>query len=181
MQLKIGIDSNAVTYLATTMSGGYDPTSDATELREERVAMYRVFRYDPATMCVTPTVKKECDGMPDGPFKRLHNAIGSIVLLDGPWDFDADRLGERVKDLALFHGDVNDCHILAEAEQARFDTLLSLDSRFVSRLSSHTTGPALFTPSAYWKKLNLPVGAKPVRTPARGNPMAGQEWWRIGK
>ena len=179
MPPMIGIDSNALTYLATAMSGEYDPTGDPSNLRDERVGMLRVFLYDEATMCVTPTVKGECSRVPLCSLKSLHEAIGDVLLLDGPWNFDHSRLDSRATELAAYHTDRNDRRILAEAEQAGFRALLTFDRDFVSRLGPRARDLELCTPSVYLARLQIKAGATPVRTPARGNPLESHRWWRI--
>ena len=178
-EARVGIDSNVLSYLATAMSGEYDPTADASELRDERVAVYRAFVYGRAIMCVTPTVKSECANVPENRLKTLHDGISNVLLLDGPWNFDDTVLAHRVAEFLPCHSDANDCQILAEAEQAGFVALLTFDTDFIKHLAGRSAGPLLSSPSAHLQRLAISPGTRTIREPVRGNPMRMQDWWKV--
>ena len=175
----VGVDSNALTYLVQAMSGDYNPSQDSTRLAPERVAMLRIYLYSEPPLCVTPAVKNECLRISDAGERDFHAAVAEIVLLDGPWSIDSMARDARVKQLLADHPRPADCQILAEAEEAGFNRVLTLDGEFVRNLSGRCRRTVLSQPSSHWRNLAIPPGTRPVRFPASGNPLADQDWWRI--
>jgi hypothetical protein len=90
-----------------------------------------------------------------------------------------DRKGveSRAGALSTRHADLDDCRILAEAENIGFTALLSYDFTFTTRLAS-AARLRLASPASYWASLDVPRGAPPLKVPSMGNPLALQTWWR---
>ena len=115
-KLKVGLDSNAVTYLSDAMRATNDPSADGTEVGAERLALLRVYLYGPADLCVTPTVVAEYSRIRDIDSREFHESLGGVLLSDGPWQIDNDALESRSRQLLALHRKGNDCFALAEAE-----------------------------------------------------------------
>ncbi len=175
---KVGLDSNAVTYLSDAMRATDDPSADGTEVGAERLALLRVYLYGPADLCVTPTVVREYARIPDIEHKRFHESLGGVLLNDGPWLIYSGQLESRTRQLLVRHKQPNDCFALAEAELAGFHGLLTFDKDFHSHLRLVAQGAKLMWPSEYWKTLRIQKGTKPRLTPASTNPLASQTWWQ---
>jgi hypothetical protein len=98
-------------------------------------------------------------------------------LVDEPQPIDSKRIAARANAFLVWHGDEDDCQILAECEDAELRRLLTYDGRFISRLGRHTA-VKLLRPTEYWAALAIRRGARPQTIPARGNPLESLTWWR---
>jgi hypothetical protein len=84
----------------------------------------------------------------------------------------------RAEELFTRHGKMPDCRILAEAEELELESLLTYDTKFLSRLAGASPATVVESPSSYWVRLGIPKGAKPVTIPHPTNPLSQQSWWR---
>ena len=87
------------------------------------------------------------------------------------------QISARTRELLSFHADENDCRIVAEAEDASLDAVLTFDERLVARLAAQTNF-VLIRPAEYWGRLGIPRGTSPTTVPRNDNPMAAATWWR---
>jgi hypothetical protein len=108
------------------MSSGYDPHKDQTTLGEERVSLLRILLYGGITYHVLPTVREEFSFINDEAWRREHEDITIVLCLDH-WEFDLSKIEPRKQYFFNYHGEAKDCQILAEAEAAGMDVLLSCD------------------------------------------------------
>jgi predicted nucleic acid-binding protein len=169
----ICIDSNCLTYVVEAMWRIEEPTDAQAP---EKVALLRAFLYLPGTLWTVPTVEREAEAMRDEERKARHRALVSVLF--GVRQIQRPGAVERrARDLQAWHSDLNDCLVVAEAEDVECNVLLSFDKRLVTRLAAHTR-LKLATPSEFWSALAIPRGAKPRTVPDATNPLAAQTWWR---
>jgi PIN domain nuclease of toxin-antitoxin system len=170
---EIGLDSQCLTYLISTLEGVASPTDN---LAEQKVALVRLYLYTPGTVWVTPTVQREFLRIRDEAHRTSHVNWTSVLFGVRPLN-SAAAVERRAASLEAFHADPDDRLVLAESEDIGFATLLSCDTRFVNRLSKQAR-LALTQPAACWASLGIPKGATPDKVPGFGNPLAAETWWR---
>lgn len=174
----IGIDSNALTYLVQALAPGYDPEEDPSDLAEERRAMVRIYFYRDEPYYVLPSVEIEYNGIRNELIKEQHELICKILLLDHNWEFDTSKLRDRKQELLAHHTEDKDCQIVAEAELAGLDVLLTCDARLKRCLASRTMNLEIISPKEFWDSLEVPHGAKPLLRPHSSNPLSHARWWK---
>jgi len=170
----IGIDSQCLSYLIDAMQGIEEP-SDA--LAPEKISLFRIYLYTPGTLYVTPTVIEECAAIRDIARKKLHDSYIAVLFEESPL-LQSDNINSRVKELELVHSGINDCRILAEAEDSKFTILLTYDNNFLTRLREASSIVRVCRPTEYWGQLNINHDAKPDKEPNINNPLANQTWWK---
>jgi hypothetical protein len=174
--LRVGLDSNILSYLVEAMASGYEPNRDDDgDLREERVAALRIFLYV-GNLFVTPTAHREAEMISDPVKRSYHDAIKN-VLLSEIVGLDEGLIEARTKDLMNAHPREQDCRIVAESELGGLTQLLTLDTKMFSRLAE-VSEVELSSASSFWTSIDLPQGAQPRWEPRADNPLADVDWWR---
>jgi hypothetical protein len=140
------------------------------------VALARIFFYLPGTLWVTPTVTNECARIRNANRAELHASFIRVLFGELPLR-DLSEIEDRKTALRQYHSGVNDCTIVAEAENVGHSVLLSFDSTLLRCLTLHTS-VQLSEPEQYWNSLSIPRGAMPDKVPHSTNPLASEEWWR---
>jgi predicted nucleic acid-binding protein len=176
---KISIDSNSHTYLIEAVCPDYEPEKDNSGLFEERRSMIRILLYRHQPFYVLPTVQEEYKRIKNLNWKEEHEEFTNILLLDYRGKLDNNKIAMRKKALLFYHNKEIDCQILAEAEAAGMDIILTCDQRFIKRLGSQTLNVKILKPTEYLEKLNIPPGTKPIWRPAPSNPLSKKKWWKI--
>ena len=172
--MKIGFDSQCLSFLIDATQGISEPTDP---LAQEKVALYRTYLYSSRVPYVTPTVSVECARIKDVDRRELHDQYVCVLLNECQID-DEDHVKTRALELGKHHDGDLDCRILAEAEEAELNALLTYDRVFLNRLKGIASAVSLVRPTDHWASLNIPRGAQPKRRPDITNPLAGQTWWR---
>jgi predicted nucleic acid-binding protein len=170
----VAIDSNVLTYLVEAIEPGYDPAADDPVLAAERIAMICTYLYAGVQFWVMPTVESEYNRIRDPSRHLRHQRAAWILLHDAPVDAPGNRAGH----LTGFHGGVEDCRIVAEAEASGVATLVTRDDDLIANLGPHTK-LVLQYPSAFWASLGIPPGSTPHLEPSPSNPLAHVSWWRL--
>jgi len=160
------------------MSPGYEPDKDQTTLAEERVCLLRIILYGGITYHVLPTVREEYSFINDEAWRKEHEDITIVLCLDH-WDFDQSKIEPRKQYFFNYHGEAKDCQILAEAEAAGMDVLLSCDKDFIKRLGKRARKVRIMKPTDFWCLLKIPPGATPIWRPSPSNPLSQQTWWQF--
>lgn len=160
-------------------TAGYDPARDCDgEVAPEREAAFLVFLHIEPIL-VLPTVKRQVARIPDADLRALHQGF-ELVHLEEP-QLDEATVATRARELGQYHkGDQReeeDCRVVAEAELAGADSLLSFDKDLRKRLSPYARLP-LLAPSEYWTALGIPRGTRPPKEPDRSHPLYPEPWWR---
>jgi hypothetical protein len=83
---------------------------------------------------------------------------------------------QRAAELKHYHSGALDCRIVAEAEVGEVPTLVTLDSKLISRLSPHTQ-VRLRRPAEFWGDLAIPPGTRSKWVPGLGHPLESESWW----
>ena len=177
MRASVGVDTNVLAFLAQAASGVYDPAADADAiLKPERVAAYRVFLYSPC-IAVTPTVNEEIERTTD-PRERAELVGWRHTLFVELLDVHPGAVEARTRRFRQHHTGERDCRIVAEAELAGLDVLLTFDKTLRKHLDGHSTPLRLRYPSEYWAELQIPRGQVPGSSPDPTNPIHTATWWR---
>ena len=171
---KVGLDSQCLSYLIDAIVGVEEPTDP---LADERKALLRAWFYMSGTFYVSETVVSECARIRNVDRQELHARFVMILFLDLPV-CDSAAVVARATQLMAIHPKLNDCRVLAEAEDLGLDTLLTYDADFRRRLAPVSPVVAVTAPSAYWTSLDIPRGAHPQTMPHTTNPLRQQSWWR---
>lgn len=174
--MKVGVDSNALTYLIEVVDPAYDPNLDKSGLSDDRISMLRIFFYGGYTYYVLPTVLDEFKQIEDTLKRNAHESFCQVLTEHGIWDFDRHQIGKRVQELLPYHNRKRDCQIVAEAELGGLDTLLTRDSNFLSRLTQKAK-LSLQSPHQFWKTLNIEPGSGRKISPHPSNPLVNKQWW----
>lgn len=174
----VALDSDVWTYLMQANTLGYDPAQDPDKnLAREKSAVFQVFLYVDRIV-ILPTVKCQVARITDADRRSQHQGFGQVHL-DEPLVDEASVVA-RARNLNQYHkggqGEEEDCRIVAEAELANVDVLLSFDTDLRTRLTPHARLP-LQAPFEYWKTLAIPRGTKPRREPDRCHPLYTAAWW----
>lgn len=175
----VAFDSDILTYLMQANTAGYDPARDCDkEVAPEREAAFLLFLHvEP--IVVLPTVKRQVARIPDADFRTLHQ--GFLMVHTEEPQLDEASIASRARKLGQHHkgdqGEEEDCRVVAEAELAAVDALLSFDMDLRRRLGPHARLP-LLAPSEYWPVLGIPRGTRPPKEPDSLHPLYPETWWR---
>ena len=171
----IGFDSNVLSAFLLA-NNGIVAERVGDPLAPERIAAFRLFLY--CQPHILPSVTAEAGLIRDDTKLDEHlRFIWSTFAEFVPDEEQEQAIGQRAKELNEFHSGSLDCRLIAEAEVGEVPTLISLDSKLISRLTPHTT-VALRRPSEFWNELAFPPGTLPKRVPAPGHPLEHAAWWR---
>ncbi|WP_341908545.1 type II toxin-antitoxin system VapC family toxin [Polaromonas sp. YR568] len=170
---QVGIDSQCLSYAIDAFAGISTPKDS---LASQRIALTRLFFYLPGTLWVTPTVTAECAQIRNIERADLHASFIRVLFGEIPLN-SPHSITARASLLQKHHRGVNDCTIVAEAEDVGHTVLLTFDSDLGRHLAPHTS-VRLLQPLEYWNLLAIPLGSKPDKVPHPTNPLASQDWWR---
>ena len=170
----VGLDSQCLSYLLDAIAGISEPSDD---LADEKIALLRSWFYKPGTFVLTETVITEVSQIRSIDRRELHESFISTLFIDYPVR-DLAAVQSRALQFKASHPKLNDCRILAEAEELGLDFVLTYDQDFWKRLSNSSGITKLMKPSDYWVSLGIQKGAKPVTVPHHTNPLSEQSWWR---
>lgn len=166
----IGLDSQCLSYLLDAMATVGEPRDP---LREEKIALLRIWFYQPGTFILTETVISEVARIRNQERREFHNSFIQTLFLDYPVR-DRTAVRARAAHFEQVHPEASDCQILAEAEELQLDFVLTYDHNFLKRLSTTDSAPKVVKPSSYWNSLGILKGAKPVTVPDNTNPLSKQ-------
>lgn len=175
----VALDSDVTTYLMQANTAGYDPARDCDmEVAPERKAAFLVFLHIERIVAL-PTVRRQVARIADTDLRALHQGF-ELIHLDEP-RLDEATVAIRARELEQYHkggpGEEEDCRIVAEAELAGADALLSFDEDLRKRLGPHAR-LRLLAPSEYWTALGITQGTRPPKEPDRSHPLYSSAWWR---
>jgi hypothetical protein len=174
----VALDSNSLTYLLDAVRDGYLPQTDPASIAPPRLAMFRLFCYSTCSLWVSPTVRTEYLRITDPAKRESHDRWVRYQLEDLEPTVPAHVFDRRVSELNRRHADLDDCRIVAEAEAASADILLTSDGELIIDLGDQT-GVALIQPTEFLASLAIPAGSAPRTVPAAGNPLSTETWWRL--
>jgi hypothetical protein len=170
MNSRVAFDSDAFHRLVDALNwrGGLEPD-------EESVAGVRIYFYitDPL---ITPTVAAEVEEEIHGLraiWKKYH--VRQIESADDFYRGCVKGMAERYLD---YHPDPRDCHVVAEAECAKVEALVTLSDDLLRGLGGRSEVISVVRPSEYWHNARVPHGAHPRIEPAPVGPVVEASWWR---
>ena len=179
------MDSNVLTYLVQSSRRNYYPTADRQNLglKVQKQTIYWLSRYLDG-IYVPPTVRSEVEKIIHYRRRKSHQSLLENLLVD---ILPKQCVGctERAAYFSQFHTSksqkeaarrLKDCHVLAEAESAGIQVLLSFDGNFIKNLEEHVALIRLERPSALWARLGIPPGTLSRWAPAPDNPTKSQRW-----
>jgi len=180
MKNAAALDSNALSHLLDAVADGYFPEDDTQAVRAERVGMFHLFCYFDGSLWVSPTVRKEYTRITDLEKRQRHDRWARYLLEDVEPTASESELRSRADELRLAagHPDADDCQIVAEVEAMQIGVLLTADAQLLARVPAHTA-VRILRPTQMIASLALRPGTVPIRTPAAGNPLRHQTWWRV--
>jgi hypothetical protein len=171
----IGMDSQCLSFLIDALTGVSAPSGS---LADQQTALTRLWLYTPGTLWTTTTVITECARIRNCDRREIHRSWTNVHFGERPI-YDAPWVTRRAQHLGQFHDGIEDCTILAEAEDIGFQFLVTYDFDFLNRLQSKSAKVALTEPLDLWRSLDIPAGARPTKVPDEMNPLAVQRWWRV--
>jgi len=174
--LDVAFDSNVLTFFLDANRGQYELVS-GDPLRPQRIAAYRLFLF--CRPFIVRTVASEAERITNDDKLREHMQFISYQFGECiPDEAQVRAIERRASELEPFHpGKLNDCRILAEVELCQLPLVVTFDTDFQKRLSTHTK-VRIQTPAECWQSFSIPPGARPQWVPARGHPLANETWWR---
>jgi predicted nucleic acid-binding protein len=176
--MNISIDSNALTYLIEAIDPNYDPLNDELSNYLQRVSMLRIFLYGGLRCGILPQVFKEMGDISEHKWKETHESTAGVLFHEvTPKCLELD-LKQRKEELLKTHPKEKDCTLLAEAEFAGINVLLTRDVKFRNRLNPLSIVEIIF-PSDYLDLLSIEKDTKPKFCPDKSNPLFGKSWWKI--
>ena len=140
--------------------------------------MLRIYFYGGEPYYVLPSVELEYNRIRNDLTKEQHKLVSRVLFLDYNWNLDTLILKERTQELLAHRAGDKDCQIVAEAELAGFEILLTCDADLRKRLESRTNNLTILAPKEYWDSLEIPRGEKPKFQPTRSNPLFYAKWWK---
>ncbi len=141
----------------------------------EGLAAVRIYLYA-AKPLIIPSVRDEITASQDPIAARW--ATYHFDEADEQDDFYVGCVKGRAQRYLDYHPDPRNCQKAAEAECAKADALITLNSEFLKGLGGRTESIALSTPEEYWRSLDVAPGAPPRVHPGDGHPLAAASWWR---
>lgn len=171
----IGFDSNVLSAFLLANNGKV-AQYEGDPLAQERLATYRLFLHCKPFILLSVTV--EAGLIPDGVKLKEHLRFIAYSFAEViPDECQEQLIAGRAAELRKFHHGELNCRIVAEAEIGEVPTLVSLDSKLISRLSPNTS-VRLRRPTELWIDLALPPGTAPKWVPGSGHPLEHETWWR---
>jgi hypothetical protein len=170
MDSRVALDVDVVRLLVDALNWRSGPAPDA-----ESVAAVRIYFYVTNPL-VTPTVAgeiEESNNLLVSNWKNYH--FEEIAAPDDFYRGCVKGMAERYID---YHPDPRDCRVVAEAECAKVEALLTLNGELVRGLSGRSEVISVVSPSEYWKAARVPAGTALRHPPAEGNPLQSADWWR---
>ncbi len=131
MNHAVAVDSNMLTYLHDATSPSFDPTADPSDnLVVQKLALVRTLFYWNGTLQIVPTVSVEYQRIRDSARRQSHDVF-AMVLFEEVVNLDLQEVESLRNYFLRFHADIDDCQIVAEAELAEMEVLLTCDEYFV--------------------------------------------------
>lgn len=179
--MRLAIDSNVLTDFLHAVHNDFNGTTDG-DTKEEIIAIFRIYTYKKYIFWLLPTAiieymkikdKKIAGRKSEHEHKDLHDTLCN------EWKMPINRRREIEKGRDFYltlHNKVNDCRLLAEADVAGMDVLLTRDKYFLKHLKGKERKTKLMRPSEYWLLLNIPRGSKPGLVPLN-SPLSLNNIW----
>jgi hypothetical protein len=170
MASRVALDKDVVKLLVDALNWDAGPEPDA-----ESIAAARIYFYITNPL-ITPSVATEIGQTTDPMLANWKNChFEEISAADDFFLGCVKGMAERYID---YHPDPRDCRVLAEAECAKVEVLLTLNRELIRGLGGRSEAISVLRPSEFWRRAKVPHGIGPRTTPATGNRLAAADWWR---
>lgn len=176
--MNISLDSNALTYLIEAIDPDYDPLNDQQLNYLQRVSMIRIFLYGGLRCGILPQVLKEVGDISKEKWRDAHESTAGVLFHEVIPNWSKNDLKMRKEVLLKSHPKEKDCTLLAEAEFAGINVLLTRDEQFRNRLNPISSVEIIF-PSDFLESMDIQKMATPKFCPLESNPLHGKSWWKI--
>ncbi|MBU1568058.1 MAG: hypothetical protein KJ630_20845 [Proteobacteria bacterium] len=175
--MNISLDSTALTYLIEAINPNYNPLIDEQSNYLQRVSIIRIFLYGGVSCCILPQVFKDVGDLSEYKLNENNESTTGFLFHEVTPKCSELDLKKRKEELLKAHPQEKDCTLLAEAEFAGIDVLLTRDEQFKNRLNPLSSVEILF-PSDYLALLNTQKDSKPKLRPLEANLQFGKSWWK---
>ena len=170
MDSRVALDVDVFRLLVNALNWRGGPKPDG-----ESVSAVRIYFYITNPL-LTPTVAAELEQANEPPLSNWKNYhFEEIAAQDDFYRGCVKGMAERYVD---YHPDPRDCRVVAEAECAKVEALLTLNVELVRGLSGRSEVINVISPSEYWQAAQVLHGTRARTTPAEGSPLVGAGWWR---
>lgn len=170
MDSRVALDLDVFGRLmrALNWTGGPEPDG-------ESVAAVRIYLYVTNPL-ITPTVAGEIQERND-PLEIVWRNYQFSEISD-PDEFYRGCVKGMSQRYVDYHPDPRDCRLVAEAECAKLEALLTLRPDLMKGMRGRAEAIGVMTPSEYWERAQVPRGAVPRIQPRSENPLTSAAWWR---
>ncbi len=142
--MNISLDSSTLNYLIEALDPKYNPVYDERSNYLQRVSMIRIFFNGGLNCNILPQVLKEVGDICEHTMRETDEPTDGVLFHKiAPQCSELD-LQKRTEELLQIHPKENDCTLLAEAEFAGMDVLLTRDELFRNRLNPLSKVEILF-------------------------------------
>ena len=169
MDSRVALDVDVFRLLVHALEWRGGPEPD-----EESVSAVRIYFYVTNPL-ITPTIAAEVEEAKEpalSNWEAYH--FQRVAAEDDFFRGCVKGMAERYVD---YHPDPRDCRVVAEAECAKVEALLTLNRELIRGLGGKSESINVVRPLEYWKKARVPHGSPPRTTPAEGSPLATATWW----
>ena len=170
MDTRVALDLDVFSRVLSALSWNGGPHPDP-----ESVAAVRIYFYL-ANPLITPTVAGEIEQRnvtAEIVWRNYHFA--EIVDPDDFYRGCVKGMSQRYVD---YHPDPRDCRVVAEAECAKVEALLTLNAELMRGIRGRAEALEVMRPSEYWAREQVQRGAPLRIEPRAENPLARAAWWR---
>ncbi len=174
-KMNISLDANALTFLIEAIDPQYNPLYDKQLNYLQRISTIRIFLNDGSSCGILPQVVKEVGDICEYKTRVTAEPTDEISFHKVTLQCSDLDLQKRTEELLQIHPKKNHCILLAEAEFAGIDVLLTRDELFRNRLNPLSNVEIIF-PSDYLALMNMQQDTKPEFRAPESNPLLGKSW-----
>jgi hypothetical protein len=174
----LAIDWRVLNFLQLSMTPGYNPAADNSDDAAERVAILRCCICAACFYLILPSLMAEIEGLPIVE-SDIYGRIPCLQTSCPKWDPAPETVEQRTKELLIHHVNEKNCRLVAEAERAQVEALLTSDRDLIRDLRGRCA-VSLARPGDFWRSLGIPKDAMPVWVPSIHSYLGEHSWWRVG-
>ncbi len=157
MDVRIGIDYDVLRIYLRIMSPNYKPVS------AEEIAIDNLFHRSKIIFELLPSVRAKCKRTIQDYNKEIIHS--PFLIDDNIGDLDENAVRTKAEELSQYCGcQKRVCSIVAEAELAKLDILLTLNDTLAEALATKTGYVTVMLPQTYCEKLKISENTPIVRS-----------------
>lgn len=169
MVRRVALDVDVLELLVDALNWRAGAAPDPESITTVRIYFYLT------NPVVTPTVVTEAERANEPVRSSWKHYHFEEIRQDDFYRGCVKGMAERYID---YHPDPRDCRLVAEAECAKVQALLTVNDALIRGLSGRIEAITVARPSEYWNSAHVLRGTWPQNTPAEGTPLATASWWR---